>query len=262
MKKFKLLLNNINELLIVMISNVAITYYKVKNRNKPRVLIYTDSRGHEITSKFNKKNPFSSYCRQLIKTYNSTVYICPEKHTTIIDFLSVMKKQSCKFDLIILHCGVVDFSRRPVSQLASIYSLKHEKMLEIGFTDEELEDNTKQSTGYYYKGEKTASIYTTQQFSDIIIPALCSINNLVFIGCNKVLLNWSGTYWQERPKDINVIMDYCDIAKKNLKYMIDLSSWSDDIIKKNTDDNIHPNKYGYRDIANELEAFLPEIREQ
>jgi hypothetical protein len=170
-----------------------------------------------------------------------------------------MKKESCQYDLIILHCGVVDFSRRPISHLESIYSLKREKMMEIGFTNAHLEANKRQDTGYYYNDEKTASIYTVAQFSEIILPALSAINNLVLIGCNRVLSNWRGSYWQDRPQDINVIMDYCDIAKNSLGNFVDLSGWSDGQIMHYTDDNIHPNKYGYLEITKALEVFLPEI---
>ncbi len=259
MQKIKQVLNYANEMLISFFSNVIISFYKLKNRKQPKILIYTDSRGYEITSILNKRNPFSSYCGQLIKTYNATVHICPEKHTTIIDFLDVFDKRKCEYDLVILHCGVVDFSRRPLGQLRNIYQLKHNKMVNLGFSEQDLINNCVQNTGFYYNGEKTGCIYTSDQFLNIIIPKLKLIKELVFIGCNPVLLDWRGSYWQDRPQDINSLLDYCEIAKKEIKNTIDLSEWSPEDIKTYTDDNIHPNKQGYSKLTNYLQRFLPPI---
>jgi hypothetical protein len=257
--KIKPFLILVLELTIKSISVFIVGIYRYLNRKKPSVLIYTDSRGHEINSKLNKKNPFSSYCNKLIKKYSVTVFVCPEKHTTIIDFLFLYEELNIKYDFIVLHCGVVDFSRRPINQLNDIYRLKKHKMLHLGFTDKDFVESLNQKTGYYYNDHPTASIYTTVQFSNIILPKLKVIENLIFIGCNRVLLDWDGTYWQERPRDINIIMEYCSIAKGELNYFIDLSCWNENDIKKYTDDNIHPNRLGYLQLTRYIDYHLSKM---
>ena len=62
-------------------------YYKLKNRDSKKILIYTDSRGIEITKTYNRKNPFSSYIGFFMKHYIVDFVIMPKSHTTLIDFL-------------------------------------------------------------------------------------------------------------------------------------------------------------------------------
>ena len=244
------------ELLITAISQLVISFYRLLNRKKLKVLIYTDSRGHEISSVFNKKNPFSSYCSYYIKKYCVDVYICPERHTTIVDFLHFYKKSKKDYGLVILHCGVVDFSRRPISQLEGIYTLKGERMIALGFTESDLAGNLKQETGFTYEGVKTASIYTPAQFNELIIPQLKCIDNLVMIGCNPVVSSWRGSYWKHRPTDINAILEYCELASKQLNGFIDLSHWGEQEIMHLTDDNIHPNQNGFSVIKEQIEKKI------
>lgn len=234
-------------------------YYRIKNRRKKTALVYTDSRGFEIRSPFNKKNPFSSYCAHLIKEFNAEVYICPEKHTTLIDFLFFYQSLQKKFDVIILHCGVVDFSRRPISSLESIYEQKKHKFLALGFEINDLVENKNFSEGAVYEGEKTASLYPLSQFEKIVLPKMQAIRGLIWIGCNKVILDWQGSYWKKRPDDINVIMAYSDLAEKRLSHVVSLSDWDNRQIKLFTDDNIHPNASGYRCIYSRVKPLLDKV---
>ncbi|ANC41468.1 hypothetical protein A6V27_14370 [Hafnia alvei] len=76
--------------------------YRFKNQKKPKMFIYTDSRGYEITKLWNKRNPFSSYVGELIKKYNVEYHICEQDSTTIIDFLYTYKKTFWKEKNMIL----------------------------------------------------------------------------------------------------------------------------------------------------------------
>jgi len=141
------------------LSWIYINFYYLKNFNKPKVLIYTDSRGFEISKISNRKTPFNSYLDYFVKNYRSQVFICPEKHTTFFDFFDkINRKDLSSFKHIISHIGVVDFSPRPISDINSIFKLKKRKITNVFGVDfyEKLLASPHYETEYL--GEKTCSI--------------------------------------------------------------------------------------------------------
>lgn len=240
-------------------------YYRIKNNKKKRVFIFTDSRGYEVTNPWNKKNPFSSYIGNLIKKYNVEYHICEESSTTIIDFLYQYQNQMKKgkqYDIVIAQIGLVDFSPRPKNMLKKIIKKKKNKInylgLDINYFYSHLnEDFFKE----IYYNEKLSNLYSIDYFESNIIPLLLAINNFIYIGCNPILHNWRGNYWKDRPKDINIILDYSKLLENYLppQNVISLLNWNEEEIMKRTVDNIHLNKYGYIYLDDILKRKIYEV---
>lgn len=237
--------------LVIIICKVITLMYKVKNVNKPKVLVYTDSRGFEISKWYNRKNPFSSYAGYFIKNFNCDVFICKHKHTTILDFLIDTKPE--QYDAVIMHCGIVDFSTRPLSNVQWIYDYKVDALSRF-FSASDLNNNLNNTHDTLYEGERTLSMYSLEQAIAVILPKLKSLDNLIWINSNKILSDWSGSYWKERPANINLVQEFNAIFTSELENTIDLSDWDEADIKRYTSDNIHFNHIGFSYILNELKS--------
>lgn len=227
---------------------------RIQNRRQPRLLIYTDSRGFEITKRWNKDNPLSSYVKYFIDNYNTVSFICPEKHTTIIDFLHTYKQlinAGEEFDAIILHAGIVDFSRRHKPMVERLYQEKALR-LQPYFDPDELHDNLQQETGYTYEGEPTCSFYSFSMARTLAEHHLAKLPNLIWIGCNQIVPNWRGTYWKERPADMPIVVEYSTLFEETLPNTISLRHWTQEDVKNYTSDNVHPNKAGFEFLRQEV----------
>lgn len=226
-------------------------FYKIKNRKKEKILVYTDSRGYEVTTLWNKRNPFSSYVGKLIKTYNVEYHICEHDSTTIIDFLYEYGKKiekGNKYDYVIGHIGLVDFSPRPYSMAKNIIDNKKHKIRYLGWDPNLFYAYIKKAISpEIYNSESLSNLYSLEFFQTNVLNKLEQIDNFIYIGCNNILSNWRGNYWQDRPKDINIIMKYMDIVQNSKinGHIISIDSWGEREIKKYTVDNIHLNKCGY-----------------
>ena len=75
------------------------------------------------------------------------------------------------YDLIILMCGIVDFSSRPKNNILEVYSEKS-SVFHRFFSDEEMKDNLKEQTGYFYEGEGTGSLYSLKMAHDHVPSAV------------------------------------------------------------------------------------------
>ncbi|ENB5758509.1 hypothetical protein OM275_21950 [Escherichia albertii] len=238
-------------------------YYKIKNRKKKTIFIYTDSRGYEVSSLWNKKNPFSSYVGDLMKEYYVEHHICEYSSTTIIDFLYEYYRKTTngkKYDYVIAHVGLVDFSPRPRSMAMEIVKNKSHK---INFLKWDLklfnEHLKKEISSEVYNGESLSNLYDREFLKRKIIPLLQNIPNLIYIGCNPIISDWRGNYWQDRPKDIsNILMEYNDLMLHELKgkEFVDIKNWNESDIKKYTVDNIHLNRLGYDVITLKLKQIF------
>jgi len=227
-------------------------------RKRPKVLIFTDSRGFEVTKFWNRKNPFSSYIGRLILDYNCTIRVCPEKFTSLLDFLSFYESvKYIQFDSIILHCSIVDFAPRPESSFDQMYQSKIHYMNKYPIFD--CIDKINRESNVKYQDEYTYSFLNETALYNVVLPELVKIPKLIYIGINPVLLNWSGNYWRERPSNINEQLILDTIIKKNINSSISLSELTRDEIKKYTSDNVHYTKIGFNYIYNELKLYLPEI---
>ncbi|EPP1664202.1 hypothetical protein ACUMKS_002197 [Proteus mirabilis] len=264
-----MLIKKIKNITLINISKFLFTikniYYRIKNHNKKKIFIFTDSRGYEVTKPWNKKNPFSSYIGSLIKKYNVEYHICEESSTTIIDFLYSYQNQIKKgkqYDIIIAQIGLVDFSPRPKTMLKTIIEKKKNKIndlnLDINYFYNRLNNDVFEEI---YYNEELSNLYSLDYFKSNIIPLLLSINNFIYIGCNPILHNWKGNYWKNRPRDINIILDYSKLLESHLspQNVISLLNWNEKEIMKRTVDNIHLNKYGYIYLDKILKKKINEV---
>jgi hypothetical protein len=227
--------------------------WRLKNKNKKKILIYTDSRGHEISKLKNKHNPFSGYAKFFIQNYNTTTFICPEKHTTLYDFLYFMKHNKEPYDFVISHTGVVCFAPRPFKQGQEVVQLKKEKIIDL--FGEEVYNRIQTFSGYTeeYAGEKTTAI-VPEFMVDLIGAELNKIPNLIWLSCNPVIDGWLGNYNKPRPENLGIVSDKSKAIiplLKNVK-VVDITNWSEQEIKKYTCDNVHLTEAGMNYLQTQL----------
>jgi hypothetical protein len=233
-------------------------FFKLKNFRKPKILIYTDSRGFNVIGRYGK-SPWESYIKKLCFNYRVDYYICPENHTTIIDFLRLSKDlEFSNYDAIILHCGVVDFSPRPLSNIKVIKDSKVNDEFKLLF--EANSEYYKAPFETVYKNEKTITIYSIEYFVIEVIPILKEIKNLIWINSNSFVKGWEGNYTKGRPSNIDSTVSQFDMLLcKSLENVIDIRSWSNNEIMKYTIDNIHFTKEGFNVIYKLIRVKLNDI---
>lgn len=248
------------ELVNPFILKVIISIFSTFNflRRRPKVLIYTDSRGFEVTKFWNRKNPFSSYVGRLIFKYNCVVKVCPEKFTSILDFLTFYQTlENKRFDKVILHCGIVDLAPRPESSFDQMYVSKLEKInaFSLGsYLNKDFRDYQEK-----YQGENTLSFLNSTALINVLLPLLKAVPNLVYISINPVLNDWDGNYWRKRPSNINDQLFLDKFLIKELSEVIDLSNLRREQIMHFTSDNVHYTNAGFDFIYKRLKPFLPKI---
>ena len=225
-------------------------------KKRPAILVFTDSRGFEVTKFWNRKNPFSSYISNLIFDYSCTVKLCPEKFTSLLDFLDFFERVNSEdYDCIILHCGIVDFAPRPESSFDLMYFSKLHYSIKYPVFD--IIDKARREPGPKYQTEFTYSFLTEEALTNIILPKLKKITNLLYIGISPVLNTWDGNYWRKRPKNINEQLKLDKLMKKEIGNFISLSELDESEIKRFTSDNVHYTKLGFDYIYKQLKTHLP-----
>lgn len=231
-------------------------FFRIINFRKPKILIYTDSRGFDVKGSMGK-NPLNSYVEKFLRNYNVDFFICEEKHTTILDFLE--KKKSNDYKYTILHCGVVDFSPRPISNLNFVLNSKRSNNL-FRIALEKYGDYYNNSSSVMYMGERTQNLYSKSFLNEVVIPRLQKIHNLIWINSNHFVRDWDGNYTKGRPKNIEEYVCSFDVVlMSNLKNIVDLKCWNDDEIKKYTIDNIHFNEEGFHEVFRMINEKILEI---
>lgn len=219
------------------------------NYNKPKILVYTDSRGYNVNSKLGK-NAYHSYVRYLIFNYRTKFKICPEKYTTIVDFLEFIENIDGlnSYNYIILHCGIVDFSPRPLSNIENVKKSKlGSSSFKLLFQSNKLYHETPFTTKY--QNEQTTTLYSIEYLQERIIPKLLNIQNLIWIDSNMKIEGWEGNYSKGRPANFNsVVKTFQQVLTASLKSVISLQNWSDNEIKQYTIDNIHFTTKGFKEI--------------
>lgn len=228
---------------------------RLKNSGKTSLLVYTDSRGYDVAGK-SGKNPFKGYLGSLISRYKVTYRICPEKYTTILDFLDFYEQQTAKYDFVIMHCGVVDFSPRPVSNIDNVKASKlGNPYFQHVFSKNA--DHHQTFLGPKYKDEALTTIYSHQYFENHIGPRLKAIKNLIWINSNDFVKGWEGNYTKGRPVNIAaVVKSYEALMYKFVGNYIDLGKWNASEIKLNTIDNIHFTSTGFNKVAKAIIHFI------
>lgn len=231
-------------------------FFRLINRSKKPILIYTDSRGHEITKLTNKYNPFSGYAKQLIKDFKVTAEIVPEKHTTFYDFLDFLDNNKTEYEYIVAHVGVVCFAPRPQSQFIQTLQLKKEKITRLFGEDiyERILDEPPMEVQFL--NEATNSLVPLWLL-DTIGEKLEKFDNLIWITCNPVLEDWVGNY-KERPKNLGIVNEKSIVLKSLLKNakIVDLTDWSEIQVKEYTCDNVHLTESGMKAIEQGIYQFV------
>ena len=239
-----------------------------------KVLVFTDSRGQHTA----QGTTHLVYGEMLanVKGLKVDSYYCPYKWTTTLDFLASFDPDKLrKYDLVILHTGIVDFSPRPFSNafndLYENSSEENARNLSLNtrdyskkvknwkkpifdriFGEETMAEHFSSPFDSFYNGEKTINMYSIEMARLRLIPLLNDLPNLLYINTNRMAEDWNGDYPRERPRNMPLIHGYCELYSKEIKNQIDLSTWSDPEIKLYTTDNIHLTEEGNNYIYNRI----------
>ncbi|HEX8023212.1 hypothetical protein [Mucilaginibacter sp.] len=228
-------------------------FYLKVNHKRSSIYVYTDSRGYNVISRFGK-TPLGSYIQRLLTRYKVTYNICPEKFTTIVDFISLFQtKENWKnYDFVIMHCGVVDFSPRPLSNIEKVKGSKKNDPI----FDELFKANEVHQTKYLgpkYNNEEIVTLYSEAYFESHICPILQKIENLIWIDSNMFVKGWEGNFTKGRPENIQTIVNSYDaILAKYIKNKISIKDWTPDEIKRYTIDNIHFTSLGFKELTKRI----------
>jgi len=228
-------------------------YYALRNilnRDKKKLLFFTDSRGFEIGNVFTYKNGYGNVLyKYLIDNFNLSLDINNFKHTTYLDFLNKYTvKDLINYDYIFLILGVVDFSPRKSFDASAIRKTKSASM---GINNE----SSLIDSNFFYEGEKTDCIIT-KELMDHILNVLDPLSEkIIVVTTNPVDNNWRGSYWKDRPKNMNsyLINEVAFSKKLTDKYIQFPSSLN---VSEYTVDNIHYNKFGFGHITKELKNII------
>ena len=239
---------------------ILFIFIKIMCINKDKGLLYTDSRSLYMKSFLSYKNPFYGYTKYLLKLRNWNISICPEKHTTLIDFLYYYTKLKIKNDLvIILHIGVVDFSPRTLSDAQMILDYKREKLSFLLGNDIAMNARIGLLNGMY-EGQDTATIYDKFILSKLVIllSQIAKSNKIIYVTSNPVLINWRGNYFRDRPKNLNESLESENYLIQNICFqnVLNLKDINHSFIKHITTDNIHLNSNGHLLVGNVLRKFI------
>ncbi|CAH0996743.1 hypothetical protein EMA8858_02878 [Emticicia aquatica] len=250
--------NKLIHYLVYSINYCLDIFYNCININKKKIFIYTDSRGYDVLSCFGKL-PIYSYVSMIRKKYFVRYKICEHKYTTIVDFIDyISKKDITKYDIIILHCGVVDFSPRPISNLKNFIESKKKQYYFRKVFDYN-KDYYKNTFEIEYQNEPTINIYSPDYLKEHVIPSI-KLQNLIWINSNNFLDNWDGNYLKGRPKNIQtVVCQFEKVMDRHLYNIVDLKRWSESEIKSFTIDNIHFTKSGFKKIFHLIEEQIARI---
>jgi hypothetical protein len=245
------------ELINPVIFHFIAFFYQMKNKvlKKHKILVFTDSRGFEVTKFWNRKNPFSSYIGNLIRNFDCTYIVCPEKFTSLLDFLEYCENTNMdNYENIILHCGIVDFAPRPESSYDQMFLSKLTLIKKFGF--ENLINKIKSKSGPVYDGEVTYSFLNELSINLLLSLQEKYIQKIIYISINPVLNDWTGNYWRKRPANINSQLDLDILMKQSISNVVDLSSLTEEEIMRFTSDNVHYTKEGFAYIYNKLSLIL------
>jgi hypothetical protein len=230
----------------------------------PRLLVYTDSRGFLIDRWYCRKNPFLSYAWALGRDYQVRDAICPYAHTTLIDFLFDLRYGRFRHELqsvdaVVLHVGIVDFSPRPASGAEQLRSVKRARVERLFGAGAWARDRGARYDDEYH-GEATESLYSVSFLRDTLLPALTELRvPIVWISPNPVIPGWRGTYFQARPSNMNVILDYSVELRGAVEKTIDLVNWSEEDVRRYTVDNVHLSNEGFELVHGLLADALRDL---
>jgi len=233
-----------------------LSYYVGSNFKEKRILYISDSRGFLVGSLFSYKNHFGNkLISGLKRNYAVLPIINRKKHTTLIDGLEFIRKTRLKYDLIIIHLGVVDFSPRGRTSAElirankiSLVAREAKNSLDSDRAEIPSTDEASAREAAMYEGEPTDSI-ADQTYIAIVKSMLEEIRHpLIAITTNEVDLTWRGNYWRERPSNMN---SYLSLEREFWRNAgipcVSLDDCSA-CVHETTLDNIHPSQLGFQQL--------------
>lgn len=229
-------------------------YLNVCNKNKPKILIYTDSRGLDCSSPFLMHNYLNTYIYKLNKIFRVDYFVAKEKYTTWLDFLDHLENSKIKYDYYIVHIGIVDYAIRNESSLKDLISTKS-KLVE----KYEIKKYGKYFEGKYL-GEDTYS-FASEKYIDKIIKMLNQKldKKIIYLNCNVIDDEFLGTYWRKRPDNLNKQLQIEDYFLANFDvFLINLRDLVGNNQELYTVDNVHYSKIGHELISRNIINFIRE----
>lgn len=228
-------------------------------RSRPRLLVYTDSRGFEVLRWYCRKNPLYSYVAWLAERYAVTYAVCPHQHTTLLDFLNDCGNVLNRYDAVVLHTGIVDYSPRTQSSARAL-RVKKSPLVVKQFGADALRDFENRHYSDIYDGQLTASLFTLDFFNNWIIRELQAMSSpLIWVGVNRVVAGWRGNYFRDRPANMNVILDYQQLAEERLPGRCLSLDWTDDLVMRYTVDNVHLSASGFNLVYQRITERLASL---
>lgn len=231
---------------------LGVIFYRWRNRCKPRVFLFADSRAVDVRRRYTKRDPLNFYPLQIVRGYCTIARIVPYRHTTIMDFLWEYEQVKQWADLVVAHVGIVDFSPRPRDDAQdNIYRLKKAKYDNV-FGEDYMRMHLAGDLKCNYEGKPTTNMFSLDATQQFLIPQLRKIRGLVFVGCNRIVPGWEGTYYRGRPKNITIINEYSRVLTQSLAGAVSFDDWTDPDIKHFTVDNIHYSPEGNAQVSNRI----------
>jgi hypothetical protein len=225
-------------------------FLRLRNRRQPRLLIVTDSRGFDYEG--GARNTRRSYIRSLQRDYQVT--LVADSQFTLVDFLASVSRED--YQAIILHCGVVDASPRPMDSLHRLLGSR---------TGRREWDALRTANADHYnipfptrfEGEATTTLYSLEYLRERVLPELATISKLIWISSNRFVKGWDGTWQRGRPKNVNdVIRRFDEEMLAALPRTVDLWDWSPEQVMRMTIDNVHFTSPGFREIERRVRDRL------
>lgn len=248
---------------------------------KKRILIFTDSRGQHIPADSTHKI-FPERIRDEGKDVHVDLVLCPMKWTTTMDFYEYCQKNDISsYDWIVLFTGIVEWSPRPQqSAISDLYNNQNEENTDAWklntrdyskkivnnkkatfdklFGAKEIKKYLSKAFDVLYEDSQTINMLSKDMARNVVGPWLSKFDNLIYINANRILPDWEGDFKRERPKNINVTHEYCDIISEFIPShrLVDLRKWNSEDIKEYTCDNMHLTQKGNEYIVEELQEKL------
>jgi hypothetical protein len=233
-------------------------YWRVRSVAKPSVLVYADSRATNVIGPLGK-SVFGTYAARLMRSYRVYPVILPRPHTTLVDFLNHCDRDRRAYDAVLLHCGIVDFSPRPVSSIPRIAAAKSR---DPGFAELFADNDAyhRDAHGPEYEGVPTTTLYSPRHLEDVLVPRLAAIPNLVWVTTNDFVPGWEGNYTRGRPVDIGArIAEFEARLRPVLAHVVDMHVWSYDDVRRFTIDNVHYTPSGVDEMTRILRSGLDQV---
>ena len=149
------------------------------------------------------KSVFGTYVAQLMRPLPRLSGDPPAPaHDARSTSSTIAARPATSYDAVLLHCGIVDFSPRPVSSIPRIAAAKSG---DPGFAELFAENAGyhREATGPQYGGEPTTTLYSPRYLERRPrSPPARRFPRLVWVTTNDFVPGWEGNYTRGRPVDI------------------------------------------------------------